>query len=162
MARQGITRRTMARSGRGYFGVAVWQPKTEINVGTLWRSAFLYDAAFVATVGRRYEKQASDTPGTANHIPLLNYGNIDDLILHLPHGCPVIGVELSDSSFSLPSFAHPHRALYLLGAEDRGLPRSVSARCHQLVQIPAAKEWSMNVAVAGSIVLYDRFVKGMR
>lgn len=39
------------RHGRGYFGVAICNSKSEINVGTLWRSSFLYDAAFIATVG---------------------------------------------------------------------------------------------------------------
>ena len=162
MSRPGITRRTMARSGRGYFGIAVWQPKTATNIGTLWRSAWLYDAAFIATVGRRYEKQPSDTPGVAHHIPLLNYPAIDDLVASLPYSCPLIGVELTDSAVGLPSFTHPPRGVYLLGAEDHGLPPSVLKRCHQVVQIPAAKQWSMNVATAGSIIIYDRFVKGLR
>lgn len=148
-----------ARHGRGFFGVAVWQPKTESNIGTLWRSAFLYDAAFIATVGARYERQSSDTPGTANHIPLQHYSDLDDLVAHLPHSCPLIGVELAESAVPLPAFPHPQRALYLLGAEDKGLPAKVMARCHQVVQIPGVRDWSMNVAVAGAIVMYDRHTK---
>lgn len=46
---------------RGYFGVAVYRPKTEANIGTLWRSATAYGAAFLATVGQRHQRQASDT-----------------------------------------------------------------------------------------------------
>lgn len=152
------TRRGARRSG-GYFAVAVWHPKSECNVGTLWRSAFLYGAAFIATVGRRYEPQASDTPGTANHIPLFAYDSLDELIRYLPHGCPLIGVELSPAATPLPRFHHPLAGLYLLGAEDHGLPLSVLARCHRLVQIPAARDFSMNVATAGSIVMYDRWAK---
>ncbi len=155
------TKREGKRS-RGYFGIAVWNPKHEINVGTLWRHAFLYDAAFVGTVGRRYNRQASDTPGTANHIPLVNYRDLDDLVAHLPYSCPVIGVELAGNAVSLPKFSHPQRALYLLGAEDHGLPPSILAQCHHVVQIPGARDWSMNVSVAGSIVMYDRFVKSER
>jgi len=121
------TRRQNKRS-RGYFGVAVWQPKTAVNVGTLWRQALLYDAAFISTIGRRYHHQASDTPGVPNHVPLLHYTD-------------------------------PLRATYLLGAEDHGIPPVVMDRCHHIVQIPSVRSWSMNVSVAGSIVMYDRFAK---
>ena len=152
------TRRSNKRS-RGYFGVALWNPKHEVNVGTLWRTAFLYDAAFIATIGARYQKQASDTPGAANHIPLINYTDVDDLIEHLPFSCPLVGVELDPRARNLASYAHPQRAVYLLGAEDHGLPQKVLGRCHDLVEIPGARPWSMNVSVAGSIVLYDRFTK---
>lgn len=152
------TRRSGRRT-RGYFGIAVYRPKTQTNVGTLWRSAVLYDAAFVATVERRYKYQPSDTIHATNHVPLNHYDDIDDLIKHLPHGCPLIGVELDARSKPLPSFTHPPRALYLLGAEDAGIPGHVLDRCHQVVQIPGEREWSMNVAAAGTVVMYDRFAK---
>ena len=151
--------RRAGRKSRGYFGVAIYRPKHDVNVGTLWRSAFLYDAAFVATVGRRYERQASDTAGTTNHIPLVHYSDIEDLVAHLPFSCPLVGVELDERAVPLPEFSHPERAVYLLGAEDHGLPPSVMARCHRVVQIPGARDWSMNVSAAGSIVMYDRFAK---
>lgn len=153
------TRRSSKRS-RGYFGIVIYKPKFEVNVGTLWRTAFLQDAAFVGTVGARYRKrQASDTPHTANHIPLIHYTDIDDMINHLPLGCPLVAVELDECAKLLPEFWHPPRAVYLLGAEDNGIPRKVLDRCHYVVQIPTVREWSMNVAAAGSIVMYDRMAK---
>lgn len=145
--------------GRGYFGVVIWQPKQQVNVGSLWRSAWLYDAAFVATVGRRYSYQPSDTPHTADHVPLFHYDDAADLRRHLPKDCPLIGVELDPEAKSLPDFWHPPRAVYMLGAEDKGLPQEALSICHQLVQIPAVRDFSMNVAVAGSIVMYDRWAK---
>jgi tRNA G18 (ribose-2'-O)-methylase SpoU len=148
-----------ARRSRGYFGIVVWQPKSETNIGTLWRSAFLNDAAFIGTIGRRYQRQGSDTPGTANHVPLIHYADLDDLIAHLPHGCPIVGVELDDRAKMLPEFSHPQRAVYLLGAEDHGIPEHILDRCHYGVQIPTVRDWSMNVAVAGAIVMYDRLAK---
>lgn len=148
-----------ARRGQGYFGVAVYRPKHEVNVGTLWRTAFLYDAAFIATVDGRYQQQAADTPNTPNHVPLHSYDSVEDLVEHLPHGCPLIGVELDERAIPLNRFTHPPRAVYLLGAEDHGLPARVMSRCHQVVQIPGERDWSMNVSVAGSIVMYDRFAK---
>lgn len=152
------------RTGRGYFGVAVYQPKTAANIGTLWRSATAYGAAFLATVGRRYARQASDTCASAVHTPLHHYADVDDLLAHLPHSCPLIGVELDEGAVSLDGFTHPMRALYLLGAEDYGIPPSVLRRCHQVVQIPSMVSASLNVSVAGSLVMFDRFLsqKGSR
>lgn len=146
-------------TGRGFFGIAVHHAKHEANIGTLWRSASSYGAAFVATVGARYERQASDTTKTWRHTPLVHYRDMDDLIEHLPHACPLVGVELDPRAESLTDYRHMDRALYLLGAEDHGLPVSVLDRCHQVVQIPSPQPWSLNVAVAGSLLMHDRFVK---
>lgn len=146
---------------RGYAGVVVHNPKHEVNVGTLWRSAFLYDAKFIGTVGRRYEHQASDTSKTPNRVPMFEYSDIDDLKRHLPYGCPLIGVELHDRAIPLNRFHHPQNAVYLLGSEDHGLPPKVLEACHQIVQVPTSREWSMNMAVAGSIVLSHRYMQRM-
>lgn len=145
---------------RGYFGVAVYRPKTEVNVGTLWRTASAYGAAFLATVGRRYERQPSDTARSDLDTPLHHYADTVDLTSHLPHGCPLIGVELTPEATPLPAFTHPPRALYLLGAEDHGLPPSVLRSCHAVIQIPSPCERSLNVAVAGSIVIAHRHLYG--
>ncbi|MEU2106430.1 RNA methyltransferase [Nocardia sp. NPDC019255] len=144
----------------GFFGVAVYHPKTSANVGTLWRSATAYRASMISTVGpRRYEYQSSDTSKTHNSMPLIKFHDIDDLIDHLPYGCELVGVELAERAKVLTGFRHPERALYLLGAEDHGIPDAVLEKCHHVVQIPSAVSWSLNVAVAGSLVLHDRFVK---
>lgn len=144
---------------RGYFGIGVYHSKTEENIGTLWRHARLYGADFIFTIGRRYKRQASDTSNTQLHIPLYNYTDYQDFVDHLPYGCPVVCVELSERAVSLPEANHPERAVYLLGAEDHGLPDDVMAG-KQVIQIPAAEPQSMNVAVSGTLVMYDRFVKG--
>jgi tRNA G18 (ribose-2'-O)-methylase SpoU len=154
-----VTSRRDARRSAGYFGVAIWHPKTEANVGTLWRSSWLYGAAYIATIGRRYQHQAGDTVGTPSQIPLMHFDDLDDMLRHQPWSCPLVGIELDDSAVELPRFQHPRRATYLLGAEDHGLPRPILEQCHSTVSIPAAKPWSMNVSVAGSIVMYDRWVK---
>lgn len=157
-----MTRRQQLAQSRqeGYFGIGVWHPKTESNVGTLLRSAKTYGAAFIATVGpQRYHPQASDTCKTPLSVPLLAYADIDDLIDHLPDGCPLVGVELSERAQPLPEFVHPTRAMYLLGAEDHGIPDAVLDGCHYVVQIPSPEPWSLNVAVAGSAVIMDRYFK---
>lgn len=154
-----MSRRGSVRTGAGYHAIGIWHPKHGVNVGSLWRSALLYDAAFVFTVGRRYDRQASDTPGTRTRIPLLHFADIGDLIDHLPHSCPLVGVEMDPRAVPLGSFRHPARAAYLLGAEDHGLPVAVLDRCHYLVQVEAPAAESMNVACCGTVVLRDRHVR---
>jgi tRNA G18 (ribose-2'-O)-methylase SpoU len=144
---------------RGFFAVGVYHPKTAVNIGTLLRTAYLYDAAFVFTVGRRYKVQASDTPNTTRHIPLFHFETVDDLISHLPDSTPLVGVELDPRAIPLHEYEHPIRAAYLMGAEDHGLPQHVIDRCHDLVVLDSPQPQSMNVSVAGSIVIYDRHAK---
>ncbi len=147
-------------SNRGFFEIGIFHGKTEVNLGTLWRSAYQLGAAGIFTIGRRYKTQSSDTTKTWRHIPLRQYVSIDQLIETLPNSCPLVGIEMGGSVLS--SFAHPERACYLLGAEDHGLPDNVAERCHHLVSIESMRTTSFNVAVAGSIVMYDRMVKGIK
>jgi tRNA G18 (ribose-2'-O)-methylase SpoU len=141
---------------RGYFGVAVYRPKIAKNIGSLWRTADVYGAAFLATVGHRYQHQFTDTMHTTKHTPLHHYTDIDDLIGHLPDKCVLVAVELHERAETLTTFDHPERALYLLGAENNGLPPEVMERCRRWVQIPTVRPQSLNVAVAGSIVVAHR------
>lgn len=143
----------------GFFAVGIANAKSEVNIGTLWRSASLYEAAFIFTVGARYRRQASDTMKTPRNVPLFNFVDIDDLFGHLPNGCPLVGVEMDKRSVPLKDFRHPERGVYLLGAEDHGLTVDQRNRCHHLVQIETKLPQSLNVAVAGSLMIYDRFLK---
>lgn len=139
---------------KGYFGIGVEHTKTAANIGTLWRSAHLLGASFIFTIGQRYKHQASDTSKAWRHIPLYEYATFDDFYASLPHGCRVIGIELDPKATPLARFVHPERCVYLLGAEDHGLSKKAQEKCHGMVVLPG--EFSMNVAVAGSIVMYDR------
>ncbi len=143
---------------RGYFAIGVFHAKNEVNIGTLLRSAHVFGAAFVFTVGKRYQRQASDTTKAWRHVPLFHFESIADLMEHAPYDCQVIGVEIDERSIDLPAFNHPERAVYLLGAEDGGLSSEAIEAVHRLVVIPGAAR-CLNVATAGSIVLYDRVAK---
>lgn len=92
---------------RGFFGVAVYHVKREANVGGLWRVAHTYGAALLATVGARYDYQASDATHAAGAVPLVHHATLDDLVAHLPHGAPLVGVELAPGATSLTRFAAP-------------------------------------------------------
>lgn len=143
---------------KGYFGIGIWHTKTQTNVGTLWRSAYSFGADFIFTVGRRYKKQSSDTVKAWRHIPLWHFETTADLVAHLPLDCRLVGIELDDHAKQLPSYMHHDRACYILGAEDSGLDKITLAACQDLITIPGAA-YCLNVAVAGSIVLYDRAAK---
>ena len=143
---------------RGYFGIGIFSPKNEVNIGTLWRSAYIFGAAFIFTIGKRYRAQASDTVAAPRHIPLLNYITYEDFRDHEPSNCQIICVENNAGAAPLSGFCHPERSIYLLGAEDNGLPTKILER-HQSIIIESALPYSMNVSTAGTIIMYDRFSK---
>lgn len=139
----------------GYFEIGIYNTKTEVNVGTLWRSAYQLGAQGIFTVGKRYKRQASDTPKAWRSIPLRNYLTIDEITI--PFNAILVGVEMG--GIPLAEFKHPKQAVYLLGAEDYGIPENILKRCHQVISIESIRLESYNVAVAGSIVMYDRLRK---
>lgn len=137
-----------------YFEIGIYHSKTKENVGTLWRSAYQLGASGVFTIGRRYRQQASDTCKTPRHIPLRHFLTIEDFLVHRPVGAVLVGIEMGGTP--LHQFTHPKQAIYLLGAEDHGLPPDVIKRCNVIVSLEAVRQASYNVAVAGSLVMYDR------
>lgn len=150
-------KRKWPASEEQYFGIGVYRPKRSVNIGTLWRTASILGAQFIFTIEGRYKQQPSDTDKSWAKIPLFQFDSFEAFHAAMPYSCPLIGVELDKEAQFLNEFKHPPRATYLLGAEDAGLPKAVLERCHQLIKLPG--ESSLNVAVAGSIVLYDRIVK---
>jgi tRNA(Leu) C34 or U34 (ribose-2'-O)-methylase TrmL len=142
---------------RGYFGVAVWKPKTTSNVGTIWRSANVFGASFLAVIAGRYHEQSSDTMKTHRHIPLYTYDTFAEFRAAQPHGCRIVGVELCEGARNVVDYTHPEQAVYLLGPEDGSLSSEILAGCHSRLVIPGTH--CLNLAVAGSIILYDRVAK---
>lgn len=152
-----MTRRRGSREAGSYFGVAAWRPKTWDNVGTLWRSANIFGAAFLSTVGHRYRRQASDTLASYRHIPLFSYENPADFWAHIPYDCRPVAVEIDGRSKPIATFKHPPRAVYILGPEDGRLPEYILDRAYAVIQLPG--KYCLNLAVAGSVVMYDRINK---
>lgn len=142
---------------RGYCGIGVLNLKTEINYGTLFRSAYAFDADFIFLIGKRFQKQCSDTTQSHRHLPLFEYPTFEDFYSHIPYDCQLVSVEICEKAKPIRVFAHPERAVYLLGKEDGSLPDDVIEKSWGVIKIPTT--YCLNVAVAGSIVLYDRFNK---
>jgi len=139
---------------RGYFAIGVEGISKPVNLGNLLRSAHAFGASFVFTIGAdpRALEMRSDTSGAETHVPLYHWRDLTELAL--PKGCSLVGVEMLDEATDLPSFPHPLRAAYVLGPERGALTPELAARCQHLVRIPTA--FSLNVATAGAIVMYDR------
>lgn len=141
----------------GYFGIGIYLPKNILNIGTLWRSAHAFGAAFIFTVGQRYKRQPGDVTKAQKSVPMFCYPDFDMFKSSLPAESLLIGIEQSSISKDLLGFEHPERSVYLLGAEDDGLPEGVLKQCHRVVSINTPK--CLNVAVAGSIVMFHRNIK---
>jgi tRNA G18 (ribose-2'-O)-methylase SpoU len=142
---------------RGYFAIGAEGISKPMNLGNLIRSAHAFGASFFFTIAPVFaasEVRLSDTSDAAKHLPLYNYDSVAELTL--PRGCALIGVELSDDAVELPSFHHPNAAAYVLGPERGALSPEMQARCQQLIKIPT--KFSVNVGIAGAIVMYDRLI----
>lgn len=146
-----------SKQSRGFFGVACYSPKRNVNVGGLWRSAHNFGAAFLATIGRRYPTDPEDVTKAARHVPLLHFATIDDFFDMLPYDTQTVAVEITEEARSLLTFTHPQRAVYLLGPEDGSLPQPILERVQHTVVIPTT--YCLNLAMAGTCVLYDRLSK---
>lgn len=142
---------------QGYFGIGIQNGKTPENLGVLWRSAQNMGASYIFTIGKRYAKQASDTHKATGAMPYFHYKDFDEFYKQLPKGAMLVGIELDDRAVPLETFEHPKNCVYLLGAEDHGLPKKALEKSHHLVKFNTTL--SINVAVAGSIVMYDRNLK---
>jgi tRNA G18 (ribose-2'-O)-methylase SpoU len=144
---------------QGFFSIGVYHPKTEHNIGTLWRSAWQLGAHEIFVIAPRFpEKQSSDTVSAWRNIPLRVYDSVESLRQNLPYSTQLIAVE--QGGMDVGEFQHPARACYLLGAEDHGLPAKEIGLCHGVVTLPAVRAGSLNVAVAGALVMYDRLRAG--
>lgn len=144
-------------SQNGFYGIGLLNNTSGLNIGTLWRSAYILGASFIFTVDKKYKNQPSDVTSSWTKIPLYHYNNIEELKNNLPFSTKLVGVEIADNSQLISQYQHPERAVYLLGNEQIGLPNSVLSMCHDIIQIPGF--YSLNVAAAGSIVAYDRVCK---
>lgn len=145
---------------KGYYGIGIYHAKNIKNIGTLWRTAWIFGAAFIFTIGRRYKRQASDTVNAQTKIPLYSWHTFEEFKEHLPSRCFIVGIEMSEQARMLSNFIHPTNCVYLLGAEDNGLPKEVLAECHNVIQLGG--RYSLNVATAGSIVIYHRMMLNER
>ena len=143
---------------RGYFGIGAEGISKSANFGALLRTGHAFGASFCFTIGTGWDSRSArlaDTADTPLHVPMWRYPALADL--SLPAACALVGVELLADAVDLPSFRHPLNAAYVLGPERAGLSAALLNRCDHVIRIPA--RFSLNLAVAGALVLYDRLLQ---
>ena len=142
---------------RGYFAIGIEGVSKFGNMGNLIRTAHGFGAAFAFSIRPEIPegdiaKIKSDTSKTENSLPFFEYDSLEEL--KLPKGCKIVGIEITDEATELPSFRHPLNAAYILGSERLSLSPAVLEKCDHVIKIPT--KFSLNVATAGAIVMYDR------
>ncbi|MDH3234461.1 MAG: RNA methyltransferase [Alphaproteobacteria bacterium] len=146
---------------RGYFGIGVERVSKAMNVGSLFRTAHAFGASFVFSIAAAYDRSEgglADTSDAASNLPLYEFD--DARALALPRDCSLVAVEITPDAAELPSFRHPRCAAYVFGAERGGLSPDLLELADHVVKIPT--RFSVNLAVAGAIVMYDRLLSSNR
>jgi TrmH family RNA methyltransferase len=131
-------------------GLALWRIADPGNVGTLIRSADALGPAFVALSDGSADptgpRALRASMGALFRVPLTSFAE--------PPGRRVALV--AHGGKALEELELPARTTFVLGTERNGLPEDVLTRCDERATIPlAAEAESLNVAIAGSIALYE-------
>ncbi len=148
------------RRGLRPFAIAAWNVSKEHNVGSLVRTAHATAASELLLVGERdWNVEAART--AEQYTTIVHLTDLAALRRHLSERrWSLVAVELHERAVSLFEARYPERPCFLVGAELGGIPEELIDQAALVVQIP---QWglvpSLNLAVAGSIVLYDHLAK---
>jgi len=148
------------RRGLRPMAIAAWNITKEHNVGSLVRTAHAVAVDEVILVGEReWNVEAAKTSELYTTVTQL--ANIEAFREHLEsRRWNLVAVELDRRAVNLFEAEYPERPCFLLGAELGGVPGELLDEAELVVQIP---QWglvpSLNLAIAGSIVIYDYLAK---
>ncbi|MDO7640998.1 RNA methyltransferase [Reinekea sp.] len=137
--------------------VALTNPKSPTNVGSVLRAAGCFGVDEVLYSGTRYDmakKFQTDTKDMHNRIPLTH---VEDFFSAPSAPLTRVCVDLIEGATALSDFVHPERALYIFGPEDGSLSQAVIDQADAVVYIPTIG--CLNLAATVNIVLYDRAAK---
>jgi tRNA G18 (ribose-2'-O)-methylase SpoU len=152
------------RRGLRPFAIAAWEISKEHNVGTLVRTAHAAAATEVILTGEReWNVPAARTADLYTEIVQLD-ADVAAFRAHLrKRDWSLVVVELAEGSVNVFDADYPDRPCFLLGAELGGVPQQLVQEAELVVQIP---QWGLvpclNLAVAGSLVVYDHLAKRHR
>jgi RNA methyltransferase, TrmH family len=127
--------------------LALWRVSDPGNVGVLLRSADAFGAGVMLSEGCADPfgpKALRAAMGSTFRVPLARFELRNAVALVADGGEPLADVELERYS------------TFVLGAEREGLPAEVVAQCETRATIPVRSVESLNVAMAGTIALYER------
>jgi tRNA G18 (ribose-2'-O)-methylase SpoU len=146
---------------RGFFMIGVVQPRNTLNIGTLIRSSHVFGATAVFAVGAAFPVENEAAHGFDRHVPVFHFDDVGQFDHAMPKNAEYVVIEMHEDACDLRTFVHPERGIYILGSEYMGVPAEYLAlrRRTHIVQVPARESVSLNVAIAGSIVMADRVMK---
>jgi TrmH family RNA methyltransferase len=144
----GVYRRDDLPRGSRPVTLALWHVADPGNVGTLVRSAGAFGAGIALSSGcadPTGPKALRASMGALFRVPIVEFdAAVGRRIGLVPHGgTPLPELELNGD------------IVFVVGAERDGLPSEVLERCEVQASIPQHGE-SLNVAMAGTIALYER------
>jgi RNA methyltransferase, TrmH family len=145
-----IFRRDDLPAGMRDVTLALWRVADPGNIGTLLRAADAFDAALALSAGCADPTGPKAVRASAGAIFRVPVGRFDEaggtrVALVTLGGVPLAGLQLAGAT------------TFVLGAEREGLPEEVLAACDARATIPhAGAAESLNVAMAGTIALYER------
>lgn len=124
-----------------------------------------------------------DTQDGINNITLIYFETLTEFLKHLPAQTTLVVVEILDESKNLPDYQHPLNATYMFGREKSGIQKheieeiqkyffdlninipeefvSTHKKTAHLNFIGLDTPKSLNLAVCGAIVMYDRYYKSI-
>lgn len=127
------------------------------NLGTLIRTAvsFSFDAIYVSkdACDLYNEKVIRSTQGALFHIPVIRT-DMKELIEELQSNgvlCIATSLEKSKTMSEIPAV---NKMAFVLGNEGQGVEKAIQAMCDERLRIEMNGFESLNVAVAGGIVMY--------
>lgn len=131
------------------------------NFGTLCRSALAFGVKYVIVPK---DRSASVTPtvckasaGAVEHLKVISVVNLVVALKEFKEkGFWIYGTSLEERSEDLTTLKPAEKSVIVMGSEGKGLRRLVADTCDILVKIPMSGDFdSLNVAQAGTVVLYD-------
>ena len=128
------------------------------NLGTLLRTCDAAGACMAVpdTAAYRRALDQGDTLVRRPHLHWVRRSKLGWVERQRRAGWRILAVELADDAVALPRLeAARERTIVLLGHEHHGVPEEAWPLLDEVVEIPmVGRGASLNVAVAGSLVLY--------
>ena len=142
----------------GHLIVAPLWVSYQANLGTLLRTCDAVGACMAVPRTPHYKEALArgDTLHRRPHMHWAKGGAIAWLERERQQGARIVAVELADDAIPLPLLEPARvRTVVVLGHEHHGVPDEAWELIDDVVQIPMiGRGSSLNVAVAGSLVLY--------
>lgn len=138
--------------------LAIINPKSPQNMGSILRAAGCYQAQSIRYTGERYARAKAFQTDTKNVQSVIEVKHVDEIINDdTDVTLKKVAVELVEGATPLPNFVHPNNALYIFGPEDGSIEQNVVDKCDHIVYIPTLG--CMNLAATVNVLLYDRLSK---